>query len=191
MPQSVRPPCVIPVGSRARALRRERSTRGAPFGMRPAVPLLLSDAPTVRPSCSPWIPPSPSPRGVEFRFQFRIAGGRPTPGASLPAAPYSSARLVPDTVEDEMKRGIRWSGPRFLGTPDWGRRAPKEAFLKKRKTERGRFPSRRKAEAVLWLLRGEDLDLLSREPKVTPSTLSGWRTTFLSAGPVLRRARRV
>ena len=62
---------------------------------------------------------------------------------------------------------------------DW---APKEAFMKKRKTERGRFSSRRKAEAVLRLLRGEDLDLLSRELKVTPSTLSGWRTAFLSAG---------
>ena len=54
--------------------------------------------------------------------------------------------------------------------------------MKKRKTERGRFSSRRKAEAVLRLLRGEDLDLLSRELKVTPSTLSGWRTAFLSAG---------
>ena len=55
--------------------------------------------------------------------------------------------------------------------------------MKKRKTERGRFSSRRKAEAVLRLLRGEDLDLLSRELKVTPSTLSGWRTAFLSAVP--------
>ena len=31
--------------------------------------------------------------------------------------------------------------------------------MKKRKTERGRFSLRRKAEAVLLLLRGENLDL--------------------------------
>ena len=54
--------------------------------------------------------------------------------------------------------------------------------MKKRKPERGRFSSRRKTEAVLRLLRGEDLDLVSRELKVTPGTLSGWRATFLSAG---------
>jgi hypothetical protein len=38
--------------------------------------------------------------------------------------------------------------------------------------ERGRFSSRRKTEAVLRLLRGEDLDSLSRELQVTAATLS-------------------
>ena len=47
---------------------------------------------------------------------------------------------------------------------------------------RGRFSSRKKAEAVLRLLRGEELDALSRELKVTAATLSEWREAFLAAG---------
>ena len=37
-------------------------------------------------------------------------------------------------------------------------------------------------DAVLRLLRGEDLETLSRTLDVTAATLSGWRDTFLSAG---------
>ena len=48
--------------------------------------------------------------------------------------------------------------------------------------ERGRFSSRRKMEAVLRLLRGEELDALSRELGVTAATLSSWRDEFLVAG---------
>jgi hypothetical protein len=48
--------------------------------------------------------------------------------------------------------------------------------------ERGRFSSRRKMEAVLRLLRGEELDTLSRELGVTAATLSTWRDEFLAAG---------
>ncbi len=48
--------------------------------------------------------------------------------------------------------------------------------------ERGRYSSRRKMEAVLRLLRGEELDALSRELGVTAATLSSWREEFLSAG---------
>ena len=50
------------------------------------------------------------------------------------------------------------------------------------RTERGRFSSRRKSEAVLRLLRGEELDALSRELGVTAATLSQWRERFLAAG---------
>ena len=46
----------------------------------------------------------------------------------------------------------------------------------------GRFSAPRKAEAVLRLLRGEDLELLSRELGVIASTLSLWREQFLAAG---------
>jgi hypothetical protein len=46
----------------------------------------------------------------------------------------------------------------------------------------GRFSAKRKTEAVLRLLRGEDLDLLSREYKVTAAKLSQWRDTFLAVG---------
>jgi hypothetical protein len=42
--------------------------------------------------------------------------------------------------------------------------------------ENGRFSAQRKSAAVLRLLRGEDLDLLSREYKVTAAKLSQWRT---------------
>ena len=45
-----------------------------------------------------------------------------------------------------------------------------------------RFRARRKAEAVLRLLRGEDLELLSRELGVTAATLSQWRDAFLASG---------
>ena len=40
----------------------------------------------------------------------------------------------------------------------------------------------RKREAVLRLLRGEDLELVSRALGVTAATLSGWREAFLAAG---------
>jgi hypothetical protein len=48
--------------------------------------------------------------------------------------------------------------------------------------ENGRFSVKRKSEAVLRLLRGEDLELLSREYSVTAARLSQWREDFLSAG---------
>jgi hypothetical protein len=48
--------------------------------------------------------------------------------------------------------------------------------------ENGRFSAQRKSAAVLRLLRGEELDLLSREYKVTAAKLSQWRDVFLTAG---------
>lgn len=48
--------------------------------------------------------------------------------------------------------------------------------------EKGRFSSRRKTEAVLRLLRGQELDALSRELGVTAATLSSWREAFLAGG---------
>lgn len=50
------------------------------------------------------------------------------------------------------------------------------------KSNRGRFSAQRKRDAVLRLLRGEDLDLVSRELGVTAATLAEWRDTFLEAG---------
>ena len=40
----------------------------------------------------------------------------------------------------------------------------------------------RKRDAVLRLLRGEDLELVSRSLGVTAATLSGWRDAFLAGG---------
>jgi transposase len=55
--------------------------------------------------------------------------------------------------------------------------------------DRGRSSARRKTDAVLRLLRGEDLDALSREPGVTAATLSSWRTAFLDGGTAAMRSR--
>jgi hypothetical protein len=46
----------------------------------------------------------------------------------------------------------------------------------------GRMSRQRKSAAVLRLLRGEDLETVSRALGVTAATLSGWRDAFLAAG---------
>jgi transposase len=46
----------------------------------------------------------------------------------------------------------------------------------------GRLSRQRKRDAVLRLLRGEDLEILSRALGVTAATLSGWQDTFVAAG---------
>jgi len=54
---------------------------------------------------------------------------------------------------------------------------------------RRRMSARRKQEAVLRLLRGEDLERLSRELSITAAELSGWRDQFLAAGEASLRSR--
>ena len=56
---------------------------------------------------------------------------------------------------------------------------------------RRRMSARRKQDAVLRLLRGEDLELLSRQVGVTAAELSGWRELFLAAGEASLRSRPV
>jgi transposase len=46
----------------------------------------------------------------------------------------------------------------------------------------GRWSAKRKADAVMRLLKGEDLDTLSRQLRVTAATLSEWRDIFLANG---------
>ena len=58
-----------------------------------------------------------------------------------------------------------------------------------RRPDRGRFTSRRKTETVLRLLRGEELDALSRELGVTAATLAQWRERFLAAGQASLKSR--
>src|SRR5580698_6405694 len=55
--------------------------------------------------------------------------------------------------------------------------------------DRGRFSARRKTDAVVRLLRGEDLDTLSRELGVTAAALSGWREGFLDGGTAAMKSR--
>ena len=46
----------------------------------------------------------------------------------------------------------------------------------------GRMSRQRKRDAVLRLLRGEDLEAVSRALGVTAATLTAWRDAFLAAG---------
>ena len=46
----------------------------------------------------------------------------------------------------------------------------------------GRMSRRRKRDAVLRLLRGEDLETVSRSLGVAAATLAGWRDAFLTGG---------
>src|SRR2546422_2096474 len=60
------------------------------------------------------------------------------------------------------------------GAPEGARRATGGA-PEERRDGRGRWSAKRKTAAVLRLLRGEDIESLSRELGVTAATLSGWR----------------
>ena len=55
--------------------------------------------------------------------------------------------------------------------------------------DRGRFSAKRKTDAVLRLLRGEDLELISRELGVTAATVSSWREGFLGGGQAALKSR--
>ena len=55
--------------------------------------------------------------------------------------------------------------------------------------QRRRMSARRKQDAVVRLLRGEDLELLSRELAVTAAELSGWRDAFLAGGEASLKSR--
>ncbi len=49
-------------------------------------------------------------------------------------------------------------------------------------SKRKRFTAQRKQEVVLRILRGEPLDLISRELSVPVGILSQWRDSFLESG---------
>jgi len=55
--------------------------------------------------------------------------------------------------------------------------------------DRGRWSSRRKTDVVLRLVRGEDLDSVSRELGVGAAMLAQWRDEFLAAGQASLRTR--
>ena len=62
-------------------------------------------------------------------------------------------------------------------------------MAKKAKEDRGRYTVKRKAEAVLRLLKGEDLDTLSRELGVTAATVSAWRDAFMAGAEANLKSR--
>jgi len=64
------------------------------------------------------------------------------------------------------------------------------AAEEQRKTPPKKLWAKHKAEAVLRLLAGEDIDLLAREYAVPASTLSQWRNAFIDAGEAALRSSR-
>lgn len=52
-----------------------------------------------------------------------------------------------------------------------------------------RMTAQKKHDAVLRILRGEDLELVSREIGTTAADLSGWRDRFLEAGVLSLKSR--
>lgn len=76
------------------------------------------------------------------------------------------------------------------GAPEGARRATGGA-PEERRDGRGRWSAKRKYAAVLRVLRGEDLETLSRELGVTAAALSGWRDQFLEGGAANLKAREV
>jgi transposase-like protein len=72
--------------------------------------------------------------------------------------------------------------PSEAGASEGARRATGEASASPARTGKGRWSSRRKVSVVLELLRGVDLESLSRRHGVTAATLSSWRDEFLASG---------
>jgi transposase-like protein len=64
-----------------------------------------------------------------------------------------------------------------------------EQSTKSTAPDRGRFSANRKTDVILRLLRGEDLEALSRELGVTAATLSSWRDAFLDGGKASLKSR--
>jgi transposase len=88
-------------------------------------------------------------------------------------------------MSEKSRGGVYEQGERTsFGSPEGDRRGPEE-----QRDGRGRWSAKRKYAAVLRLLRGEDLETLSRELGVTAATLSGWREQFLEGGAANLKAR--
>src|ERR671935_1638091 len=66
--------------------------------------------------------------------------------------------------------------------PSQGARRATEEGSKNGWQKSQRFSARQKAEVVLRLLRGEALDLLSRELGIPAARIATWRESFLDAG---------
>jgi hypothetical protein len=62
---------------------------------------------------------------------------------------------------------------------------------KKRSDKELRWSVRRKTDAVMRLLRGEDLDVVARELRVEAHRLAAWRDEFMAGGAEALKARPV
>src|SRR5918994_267528 len=120
-------------------------------------------------------PPSPAPATRRTRRPrpeqrspntFRSCG-RSIRGTRTP--PLLRTTVERDTSQADAVRGMRWMM----------RAETKQASELGRG---GRMSRQRKRDAVLRLLRGEDLETASRSLGVTAAALTAWRDTFLAAG---------
>jgi len=68
------------------------------------------------------------------------------------------------------------------GASEGARRATGEASASSALVGKGRWSARRKVSVVLELLRGADLESVSRRHGVTAAKLSQWRDEFLAGG---------
>jgi len=78
--------------------------------------------------------------------------------------------------------------PPVCGGAEGARRAT-EAAPQTSRGGKGRWSAKRKAQVVLELLRGADLESLSRKYAVTAATLSAWRDAFLAGGEASLKVR--
>jgi transposase-like protein len=81
--------------------------------------------------------------------------------------------------------------PGEAGASEGARRATGEASASPSRGGKGRWSARRKVSVVLELLRGADLESLSRRHGVTAATLSAWRDDFLASGEAGLKRREV
>ena len=72
--------------------------------------------------------------------------------------------------------------PGEAGASEGARRAPGEASASPSRGGTGRWSARRKVSVVLELLRGADLESVSRRHGVTAAKVSAWREAFLAGG---------
>lgn len=77
------------------------------------------------------------------------------------------------------------------GPSEGARRATGEGPESNALVGRGRWSARRKVAVVVDLLRGEDMETLSRRHGVTAATMSAWRDVFLAAGETSLKSREV
>src|SRR3954452_13774668 len=86
---------------------------------------------------------------------------------------------------------MEWSAPRFAETSFKADMIRRRVMMMTTETvasggvglgRGGRMSRQRKRDAVLRLLRGEDLETLSRALGAPAATLSGWHDTFVAAG---------
>jgi transposase len=75
------------------------------------------------------------------------------------------------------------------GASEGARRATGEGPEAETLVGRGRWSARRKVSVVVDLLRGEDLETLSRRHGVTAAPLSNWRDAFLAGGEASLKSR--